>query len=464
YRLHSALSTAPDNHWSGRIALDGYRSRWDATDQIPERAVRSGAISRNGFIDPDLGGDSSRWSLNGSYAHGGWSANLYAIRYDFDLYSNFTYLLDDPIDGDQFHQFDRRNLYGFRISHDSQHQLLNRDLTITLGADSRYDDIKDVGLEKTAARALVAPVRNDQVRQRSLGTFVEAQWQATERLRLQGGLRYDAMDHDVSALNAENSGSGRDHVISPTLNLAWRLRDTLELYANWGRGFHSNDVRGVNLTIDPASGDPAQGLGLFAKSDGAEIGLRYEQGRSFNAAATLFWLDLENELVFVGDAGGTEVNGASRRYGLEVSSFWQVTEWLAANLDYTRTRGRFREDDGEGRYIPGAIDNTVSLGLFAQWNNGLGASARLRHLSEPPLTGDNSVRGDASTVANVGISYERRSMRLRLDLFNLFDSEASDIAYFYSSRLPGEPAEGVEDVHSHPLMPRTLRASLTWTY
>lgn len=461
YRIHSAFSTNPESAWSARVALDGYHSRWDATDQIPERAVRSGVISRNGFIDPDLGGNSSRWSINGNVSYGDWQASAYGVRHDFDLYSNFTYLLEDPLNGDEFHQYDRRNLYGFALGHERE---LGRELTISIGVDGRYDDVRDIGLEQTVARERIATIREDQIKQRSVGSYVEFAWQPLSALRVLTGLRYDWTAHDVDARLEANSGDGSDTVLSPSLNLAYRLRDSLELYANWGRGFHSNDVRGVNLSIDPATAEPAESLGLFAQSEGAELGLRYEHGREFSTAITLFWLDLENELVFVGDAGSTEVNDSSRRYGVEASLFWQANRWLAANLDYTRTRARYRQDSGEGRFIPGAIDTTVSLGLFADWQNGFGASARLRYLSAPPLTGDNHIQGDDSTVANIGVSYRHRAVTMRLDLFNALDTDASDIAYFYASRLPGESTAGVEDVHSHPLMPRTLRLSLSWAY
>jgi outer membrane receptor protein involved in Fe transport len=283
----------------------------------------------------------------------------------------------------------------------------------------------------------------------------------TERLRVSAGLRADYMDWDVSARLSENSGSGNDAILSPKLNLAYRAADWAELYVNWGRGFHSNDVRGLTITVDPVTGDPIDPVDTYARSDGAEIGVRVESGETFNATLTLFTLELDSELLFVGDAGNTEVQGGTRRNGVEFSTFWQPIEWLAANLSYTYTDAEYVEDQDPGREIPGAIESVASLGINGTWNNGLFASIRGRYLGSAPLVEDGSISSDSSFLLNASVGWQWNNFEFRVDGFNLLDSDDDDIAYYYASRLAGEPLAGVEDVHFHPLEPRMVRASVT---
>jgi len=444
-----------------RLDLQHYDSAWDSTDQIPRRAVSSGQISDLGFIDPDLGGSTQRTAATFSIDAGRWDATAYLIDYDFQLFSNFTYGLEDPTAGDEFEQRDRRRIFGGRLQTGQRLMLASRDLQLRGGIEFRVDDIREVGLYGTAARQRLDTVRSDAVDERSAGVFGEAELAVTDRLRVIAGLRGDVYDWDVTAERAVNSGSGDDALVSPKLTVAYRASDAVELFGNWGKGFHSNDVRGATIRIDPVSGDPATPVDVLVASEGAELGMRLERGRAFNATLVGFWLALDSELVFVGDAGATEANGATERYGFEASTFLQATDWLALNAAYTYTDAAFRNAPGNEDHIPGAVESTFTLGATAAWSNGLSASTRLRYLGEAPLVESNEVRAGDSVLVNASLAYRRGATELRLDAFNLFDSSEADISYFYPSRLPGEPAEGVEDVHFHPLEPRSLRLSLS---
>ncbi len=445
-----------------RVTVQAYDSEWNATDQIPQRAVRSGLISQRGNVDDDLGGETSRYALTARLDFSRWALTAYAIDYDFTLYSNFTYFLDDPVLGDEFEQRDERRIYGFNLRGDTDETDMPDGMTLRWGADVRFDDVDEVGLFGTNGRVRTDTVRNDQVEELSIGAWGEAEWQVNDRLRAMLGARVDWYDWDVSAAQAANSGSGDDAIISPKAALAWRFTENAEAYLNYGRGFHSNDVRGATITLDPASGDAVGDVPALVRSDGAELGLRFEDGERFNATLTAFWLELDSELVYVGDAGATEVNDATERIGFEGALFWQATEWLALNAAYTVTDAEFKTDQGGGREIPGAVESTFTLGLNAAWQNGLSGSVRLRWLDEAPLVEDDAVRSDASMLVNAGLAYRRGGAEWRLDIFNVLDSEDDDIAYFYASRLPGETAAGVEDIHFHPLEPRSVRASVTW--
>ena len=444
-----------------RVALSGYSSGWTSTDQVPRRAVESGLISPRGFIDPTLGGRTDRYELVGSLSHEQWQATAYIVDYDFGLFSNFTYGLEDPVLGDQFEQTDRRVIYGARIDGERDLASASRPLALRWGGDFRFDDIREVGLFNTRDRQRTGTVRQDTVAELSASLYGDIGLQVTDRLRASLGLRGDFYQWDVDARQALNSGDGDDAILSPKLNLAYRTSDTTEVYANWGRGFHTNDVRGTVITVDPASGDPADPIELMSRSTGGEFGMRVENGDTFNATATVFWLELDSELVFVGDAGNTEPNGASTRTGVEIAGFWQPTDWLAANFSYTETDAQFKVEQGGGRAIPGAVESSAMLGLNGTWDNGVFASLRARYLGAAPLTEDESVVSDSSLLINAGVGIRWQNFEFRLDGFNLLDSADDDIAYYYTSRLAGEPPGGVDDVHFHPFEPRMIRASLS---
>lgn len=450
--LAGTLGTA-----NAKVSLLGYLGDWNSSDQLPIRAIGSELADERGFIDPFLGGHTDRFSLTGELSTDEWTATAYVVDYDFSLFSNFTYLLEDPTSGDQFEQVDERRIYGMRIDRYGEGPI-----AFNWGGDLRYDDISEVGLFRTVERRRTDTVRTDSVDQFSASAYGELEFRPLEDLRASVGVRADYLSWDVDALRQENSGSGNDTLVSPKLNLAYRLGDSAELYANWGRGFHSNDVRGNTISVDPVSGDPADPVDALAKSSGAELGLRLERGDRFNATLTGFWVSLDSELLFVGDAGGTEVNGATERRGIELSTFLKANDWLAVNFSYTLTDSEFDEDQGGGHEIPGAIESSATLGLNAAWDNGLFVSARARYLGEAPLVEDDSVRSPSSLLVNVGGGYRFGNFSVRLDVFNLFDSDDYDIAYFYASRLPGEPAEGVEDIHFRPLEPRSVRTSVTY--
>ncbi|MEJ2603108.1 MAG: TonB-dependent receptor [Gammaproteobacteria bacterium] len=449
---------------SASISAQGYDGEWTSTDQIPLRAVAAGLIDRLGYIDPDLGGETQRYALTAALDFDSWRATAYAIDYDFRLYSNFTYALDDPLTGDEFEQDDERRIYGLRIDGDSLLGRGERDVILRWGGEFRLDDISEVGLYGTEGRVRNEIVRQDSVDELSVAAWAEADYRFNDRLRFFGGLRADWYEWDVDAFRTENSGTGNESILSPGAGLAYRLGDGAEAYVNWGRGFHSNDVRGTTIEVDPVTGEPSDPVEALVASEGAEVGLRVERGTGFNATFVIFWLELDSELVYVGDAGNTEPNDATERVGFEATAFWRPTEWLALHAAYTTTNAEFATDQGGGREIPGAVESTFTTGVNANWANGLFASARLRWLSEAPLTEDGSVRSDESLLVNAGLGYRSGRFEYRLDVFNLFDSDDADISYYYASRLPGEAAEGVEDIHFHPLEPRTIRASVSFRW
>jgi hypothetical protein len=234
---------------------------------------------------------------------------------------------------------------------------------------------------------------------------------------------------------------------------------------NWGWGFHSNDARGAVQTRDPRTGDPVDPVDPIVRAKGAEVGARTLVTGRLHSSVALWMLDIDSELLFVGDAGTTESSRPSRRVGFEWSNVYTPTPWLSLDADLAYSRARFRDDDPAGDRIPGAVEGVASLGATFHDRGPLSASLRLRYFGPRPLVEDDSVRSRASTTLNARLAC-RLNPRLSftLDLFNLTNAKVSDIDYFYTSRLPGEPVDGVDDIHGHPLQPFRVRASLTASF
>lgn len=443
-----------------RLQVNGYHAEWRSTDQVPQRAIESGLIDRYGFIDPDLGGETTRLGLVAEAEAGGIAFNAYAHFYDFRLTSNFTYFLDDPVDGDEFQQLDRRFVFG-----GSARKAVETGIgTLRLGVEARSDIVDRVGLFHSVDGRRTAATRDDSVDESSIGAFAELQAKLTPRLRLVLGARGDVYGYNVRSDLPVNSGSGSDAIFLPKAALAWQaLPGHLELYANYGESFHSNDVRGAAISIDPATGDPAERVPVLVRARGAELGARAEAA-GFTASLVGFWLELGSELVFVGDAGSTEPNDATRRFGVEGTLFWRPTPTLAIDAAATYTDARFTGVPRELDRIPGAVEEVVSAGVSWTPVPALTTTLRLRHFGTAPLIEDDSQRSDPTTLVNLGGYYTVGSTRVAVELLNLFDSRDNDITYFYASRLPGEPAEGVEDRHLHPVEPLSVRVSLRQSF
>ncbi len=458
FAKYSHKGTSADWH----IALSAYDAEWISTDQVPLRSIASGQISRLGFIDPDLGGNTTRIAVSGQGVSGGLSLSAYAIYYDFNLYSNFTYFANDPVNGDEFEQQDERLTTGGSAAYAWGTRLLGKEAAIRLGGDLRYDRIFSVGLFNTSGRQRLSTVRDDEVDQFSFGAFSEIELDLTDRLRTTIGLRGDFYAYDVSANLSQNSGSGSDGIVTPAAALAFRATDTIELYANYGQGFHSNDVRGATISLDPVTLASVNPIDVLVRAEGAEIGARYER-RSFNASLVGFWLTLDSELVFVGDAGTTEPNGATERFGVEFNAFWQPTDWLTLDANAAFTDARFKNAPSTADRIPQAVENVFGAGVSVRPVETLTLTMRARRFGEAPLIEDGSVFSEPTTVVNLGAYYNFKSVRLGLDVLNLFDSQDADITYFYESQLSGEPS-AVEDIHLHPVEPRQIRGSIRFRF
>jgi len=445
-----------------------YDASWNSADQIPQRAVDQGLISPLGSLDLAAGGETQRISGSGEISWMGKYSenriNAYVVGYDLQLWSDFTYLLDDPINGDEFEQFDERTIYGSEWRSDWISGAGYEHLHHRSGVQLRYDDIAEVGLFRTRERERLSTTRLDSVGEFSIGAWYELEWQATERLDAVLGLRADYYHFDVVSDQPVNSGKTHAALVSPKLNLRWSLTPDIELYASAASGFHSNDARGTVISIDPVSGDALEPVDPLVRSRGAEAGLRWNWQQRLNSSLAAWYLKLNSELLYVGDAGVTEASRPTRRYGLELNNYFAVTDEWTLEADFAWTDSRFTDAADEGRHIPGAIETVISTAATVQLPAGFFGSLRLRYFSSYPLIEDDSVRSDGSTMVNLLAGWQFGAWRLQAEVFNLLDSDDHDVDYYYASRLPGEPAEGIEDIHYHIFEPRQFRLQAAWSF
>ena len=451
-----------NNGWS--VTAMAYRGRWNATDQIPLRAVENGSLGRFDAIDGTDGGSARRYSVSGVWrqtaADSATKLSAYVIRNQLEVFSNFTYFLVDPVNGDQFSQPDRRVTSGLDAAHTLH---LHRGDTLasdlTLGARLQNDNIFN-GLHDTRARQRLSTTREDHIVETSGGVFVESATRWNAVVRTAAGLRADRYRFDVKSDLAANSGRAHDTQVSPSFSLIVAPLASTELYLNYGHGFHSNDARGTVAAIDPVSFEATGRAPGLVRSRGMEIGLRTEAIPKMQAAVSLYRLDLDSELTYIGDAGTTEAGDASRRHGIEFSNYWRPLKWLSVDFDAAFARAR----SAGGARIPGAVEGVGQLAMTVDKVGPWSGALRLRYFGPRPLVEDNSVRSQASTTLNGRIGYRiGKDMQVEIEAFNLANRRDSAIDYYYASRLAGEP-EGREDIHFHPIEPRSLRISLTKTW
>jgi len=446
----------------------GYRNRWNSNDQIPLRAVDEGLITRFGQLDSTDGGNTQRYSLSGSWRRIGvrsaQQVQLFGVYSDLTLFSNFTYFLDNPVQGDQFSQTDRRTIVGANASHTQQVDAFGVEHSLKAGVQTRFDIINGVGLFHTQNRVRFATVRQDDVRESGSGVFVEAESHWHPRFRSVLGARADAYTFDVASDAPENSGRRSAGIVSPKASLIFAATQTAELYVSGGLGFHSNDARGTTITVDPTNGERVSPVDPLVRSRGGELGLRLSLAEGLRSTATVWMLNLDSELLFTGDAGITEPSAASRRRGVTFANFYRPVPSLSLDADVSFAHAEFVGVESGATRIPGALENVVASGItYSPRGRGVFSSVRVRHFGSYPLIEDNSQRARSSTLVNADAGYRLSSgTRIQVSVLNVLNGRADDIQYAYSSRLRGESSDGVDDVHFHPAEPRQVRVSLEW--
>ncbi len=467
YRKISALLkfSRSESRRGYSITAMGYDGHWHSTDQIPSRAVDEGLLDRFGAIDPTDGGATYRYSLSADWwqdlGPGKIQINAYGVAYKLDLLSNFTYDTD-PVHGDQFEQFDNRNILGGTGTYQQPRSIFGREGTLNSGVQIRLDDISPVGLYRTEHRVRYATVRQDKVQQTSYSAYLSQGLRWTPWFRSELGVRGDFYAFDVHSSIGANSGSTGASIVSPKFSLIFGPWQKTEYFVNVGEGFHSNDARGTTITVDPNDGvTSAQKVDPLVRAVGGEVGLRSAIIPHVQLAASYWQLKFNSELLFTGDGGTTEPSRATARRGVELGAYYTPSQHLVLDADLAYSHARFTQYSPGGDRIPNAVESVASVGITYNSLTGMYGGTRLRYFGPAPLIEDNSVRSASTMLINLEAGYHFSAfVSFGFSVFNLLDRRDNDITYYYESQLPGE-AVPVSDTHFHPVEPVTVRATLT---
>ena len=471
-------------HYDGggfHLSASGYSSRNSSPDQIPQRAVRQRIIGEYSFLDPTDGGRTHRVNFGAGFDQklgpGALTVAAYAFRYRLELYSDFTYFLDDPVNGDQFNQSDKRNVYGGSAIYKWTASLFGRPLENEVGLQTRYDDVRSLGLYRTVARRRIGTTSLSDVQEWSGAAFAQGTIHLTDWLRFTAGVRADHFDFNVNNNLAANSGSANKKLVSPKGALVFGPFSKTEFFINAGQGYHSNDARGTVEHVVPGSNpaEAADPVTPLSPARGVDLGLRTALIPKVQIAASVFRLSTTSELTYSGDAGTTEATGSAVRYGGELAIYARPLPHLVVDADVAYTRARYNDAvevtdaggtvTGSGTYVPQAVQGVAAVGLTYESPQGWDAALRIRYFGPRPLVEDNSQRSRSTTVVNLGAGYRfGRGFKITGQITNLFNSHDHDIDYYYTSRLRNEPAQGVNDEHFHPIEPINGRLILSYSY
>jgi outer membrane receptor protein involved in Fe transport len=438
-----------------QASLNTFYATWQPTEQIPERAVGTLLKNRYGTLDPFLHGKTEREIATVNYNSDSWKITGWLQHYNWNLLSNFTFFLDDPVNGDELNQFEKEWSYGGRIERTFT---LSDALSLRFGTELRQDDINPVGLDHTKDGLFLSTKSKFKADEGSIGLYSEAVWKPVHGLMVIGGLRGDWYSFKTTGLAGNSwSGSVKDHLVTPKLGVNYEIAPGIAIYANWGQGFHSNDARGVTNPDTPAPG--------LVRGTFKEVGGRIERG-GLILSGVYWWSSIGSELIFVGDSGAVEPSGPGRRHGYELTAFWKWHDWLAVDAVWTGNHSRYTDLPIGQNYIPGALESTGELGvsaIFPEWN----VAARVRYLGPHALIEDNSERGRTTTLVNLRAAWTPthfHGIEVYADLLNIFNSRSDDIDYWYTTRLPGEPLGGVDGLNGRIVEPRQLRVGFRKTF
>ncbi len=457
FTIFSKTSIAVSDHSHIHFSISNFGSSWNASGQVPERAVDAGLISRFGSIDNSEGGTTQRNNLSLTYhtqlEASEFETQVYSSTYRFKLYSNFTFFLEDSINGDQIEQGDNRTIQGLNSHYTVSHKLGSLNNKFTFGVSYRADEIENE-LWHTVKRTRLEVRANAKIHERSSGFYFNEVFRFNDHLRAEIGGRYDYFIFDVidnlptDSSHKNYSGYNYQTLFSPKFNLIYTATERFQIFLNAGSGFHSNDARSV--VQQPNNHE-------LPKAVGAEIGTLLHLGNNFVLTSAFWWMDLENELVYVGDDGTTENKGQSRRTGIDISARQQISSWLYADIDLNFAKNVFIDNlygtQLENDYhIPLAPKLTSTGGLTAKFQNGLDAGIRYRFIDDRPANESNTVEARKYSIFDLTVNYKTSRYKVGLVIENLLNTKWNEAQFDTESRLPFEK-QSVDELHFTPGTP-----------
>ena len=445
------------------IAISHFQSKWDASGQIPVRAVESGQIGRFGAIDDTEGGNTSRSNIWMNHKkqineHSTVKSSAYLTKYDFELFSNFTFFLEDPVNADQIRQFEDRTIIGGKTVFEHSFHLEDHDaqLKYELGVGFRYDDVNDVQLSRTKNRQeLLERLAYGDIDELNGFSFANLTYKKN-KWTINPGLRIDYFNFDYVNLLSETYDNKSENkvLVSPKLNVIYAASPKLQLFAKTGLGYHSNDARVVTAN---------NGREILPTAFGTDIGFITKPTDRLVINAALWSLFLQQEFVYVGDAGIVEPSGKTQRYGADFGMQYQFNDWLFFNTDINYTYARSSEEPSGQDFIPLAPDLTSSGGLNFKDLNNFSGGISYRFIKDRPANEDNSIVAEGYFITDLNLNYSHNNWTFGLIVENLFDSEWNETQFATESRLFNEPAS-VEEIHFTPGTPFFLRGKIAVSF
>lgn len=437
-------------------SLSFFKSQWDASGQIPSRAVEQGIITRWGSIDDTEGGETMRanFSLkhvhqftNGSYLE----QQLYTSRCDFNLYSNFTFFLNDPIHGDQIRQAESRMIYGYKTSYIHSGSILGMVLNSEAGAGLRSDDITGIRLSHTQKRSFINETKLGHILESNVNAYVSETIDLTDRLSVNASVRFDYLKFAYQDHLMNTDKSVVKCIASPKLSVDYQLNSSTELYFRSGLGFHSNDARVVTAK---------EGVDILPRAYGFDLGTNSKITDHILINVAVWHLGLAEEFVYVGDEGIVEPSGETVREGVDFSVRYQALDWLFLDTDINITRPRARDIPKNEAYIPLAPRFSSIGGFTFRFKNGLNGSLRYRYLGDRPANEDNSVVARGYFLSDAILNFTRRSFEIGISAENIFNRKWNEAQFDTESRLQNE-IDPVSEIHFTPGTPLFAKIKMT---
>lgn len=427
-----------------KLTSSHFYSKWNHSGQIPDRAVESGQISFFGAIDDTEGGETSRTNLNAEFltttSNGGVLKNqFFYTNYNFLLYSNFTFFLNDSVNGDQIRQRENRHILGYNGAYTMPNVILGKKGDLTFGVQYRQDMTKNSELSATLNRStVVTPYKLGDIHEANLGFYIDENIDLSAKWHLNVGLRYDFFRNQyVDKLDDDKKAVATANAIFPKLNIYYTHNQNIQLYLNTGRGFHSNDTRVVV---------PQNGKEILPAAYGSDLGVIWKPMPRLFLNSAIWYLWLDQEFVYVGDAGVIEPSGKTRRIGFDVSARYQLSPLLFADVDVNWTQPRALDVPKTEHFLPLAPTFTSIGGLSLVQKTGFNGSLRYRYMANRPANEDNSIVAKGYFVTDLQMNYLKNRYNIGLSVYNLFNQKWKETQFATESRLKNE-AQPVEEIH-----------------
>jgi len=437
--------------------LSGLTSKWNASGQIPDRAVADGTIGFFGAIDDNEGGNTNRYNASAELMHnlsnGAVLKNqLFYSRYLFELYSNFTFFKEDPVNGDQIRQKEKRNILGYNLSYQRDNSIGKKKGQFTAGTQLRYDDVNDIELTRTKNRNVnTRDIMLGDINEFNAGFFAQQKVVLSSQWDIATGVRLDYFTNKYNDKLAATVQSSNSVIISPKLNINYRMNDKVQLYWYSGQGFHSNDTRVAVVQ---------NGREVVTPAWGSDIGGIFKLGRKAMLQTALWYLWMKQEFVYVGDEGVVEPGGKTQRIGWDLSLRYELSKNLYADAAFTVTNPRALEVDKAESYLPLAPRFTSVGGITYRKEKGWNGSLRYRYMANRPANEDNSVVAKGYFVTDAAINYTKKNWEAGISIQNLFNTKWKETQFDTESRLQNE-TDPVSEIHFTPGTPFFARLSFS---